>query len=215
MRTTEQNGITYVSVTSAMQIVKRLLDEPPDCYGLPALAKIHMAEGEACHRACLDWLAFSKGWLPSFTPPPYDPLAHPDKQRWVNVLCVAIQAFQEWVAKHDVEPIGIEQEVFSSAYGLVGHVDLVCWMTGPSGVRQKVVVDLKFTASILETHRLQVRCYSRLDGLRDASYGLIWKCDRNTGQSTTETVPLTQSLDDVAAVANAARLWAWNERKTR
>jgi hypothetical protein len=212
MRTAEQNGTTYVSVTSAMRLVKRILNEPEDCYGPAALAKVHMAEGEACHRACLDWLAFSKGWLPSFTPPPYDPLVHPNKQRWTNVLCVAVQAFQEWIERARVEPIGIEQEAFSKTYGLVGHVDLVCWV-GDGKARRKLVVDLKFTSSVLESHRLQVRCYNRLDGLQDAAQGLIWQCDRNTGRWTTETIGLTQNLDDVMAVSHAAHLWAWQQRK--
>lgn len=211
-RTIEDGGRQYVSVTSAMAIMKTLIGEPPDSYGPPALAAMHAAEGQAAHAICLDWLAVKHGWLPELTLPPRDPVVHPDEQRWANVLCVALAAFQQWTEEYQVEPIGIEQEAFSAAYGLVGHADLFCWITR-GFKKKKVVVDLKFTTSILETHRLQVRCYSRLDGLKEALYGMIWQCDRNTGTYKPEVVQLTQCLDDVAAVSHAAHLWAWKERK--
>ncbi|MGH8103789.1 MAG: hypothetical protein ACREJQ_04625 [bacterium] len=200
-----------MSVTSAMKIVKEILGEPPDNFGPQALAKIHALEGTACHAAALDWLAHAHGWLPTYEPPAW-PKEHGDERRWWNVLSLAIKGFQEFVTQYEVEPIGIEQESFSSAHGLVGHLDLFCTLKYKRH-RVKGVVDLKFVAALLESHKLQVRTYGRLDGFKDAQLGLLFHGNRTTGAWRVEPVDLTVGLDDVAAVAHAARLWAWAEEK--
>lgn len=209
-RTTESNGVTYVSVTSAMRIVKKLLDEPDEYYG--PLGFIHAAEGEGCHRVCLDWLACKAGFLPEWHIP-LKPEIHPDKKRWDNVLDRGLNAFQEFVKLYQVEPIGIEQTDFSKTYGLVGHIDLPAYYTIPGRRRMKGPIDLKFTASILESHKLQTRCYGRLDGMRDSQMGGIFQCNRDTGAWKFEPVDLTKNLDDLMAVSYAAKLWAWGEKK--
>lgn len=210
-RCVERDGKLYVGVTSAMALVKGLLGEPPDSYGPPTLARVHRLEGTACHAACLDWLAYTFHWVPSYEPPAW-PEIHGDERRWWNVLSLAIKGFQEFVSEHGIEPIGIEQESFSLAYGLVGHVDLYCSMKWKRD-RIKAITDLKFVTALMESHRLQVRCYGRLDGFRDAQLGLLYHANRNTGAWKIEPVDLRSGLDDVAAVANAARLWAWADKK--
>jgi hypothetical protein len=205
------DGHRYVSVTSAMALVKTILGEPPDSYGPPALARVHAMEGTACHAACLDWLAHRFGWLPDYQAPAWIP-EHGDERRWVNVLHAAQKGFQEFVEQHEVEPIGIEQESFSKAYGLVGHLDLYCSMKRKRH-RIKTVVDLKFVAALQASHRLQVRTYGRLDGFKDTSLGLLYHGNRNTGIWKIEEVDLTLGLEDVAAVANAAHLFNWAESK--
>jgi hypothetical protein len=206
-----RDGRTYVGVTSAMRLVKHLLGEEPDQYGPPALAKIHAMEGTGCHAACLDYLAHAFGWLPTYEPPTW-PAEHGDERRWYNVMHAAQTGFAAFVAQYDVEPIGIEQEAFSTAHGLVGHLDLYCSMKRKSR-RVCAVVDLKFVTSLMASHRLQVRCYGRLDGFKDAAIGLLYHANRNTGLWKIEEVDLTTGLEDVAAVANAARLWAWAEER--
>lgn len=210
MRIAEQNGVRFVSVTSAMRLVKTILGEAPDYYG--PLAEIHAAEGEGCHRICLDWLAAKNGWQPEFYLP-LKPAIHPDQDRWDAVMWQALASFQNFVLAYQVEPIGIEQEDFSKTYGLVGHVDLPCFLTIPGRKRMKAVVDLKFTSMILESHRLQVRCYGRLDGMKGAQIGGIFQCNRETGAWKFEPVNLTENLADVLAVSHAAKLWAWGEQK--
>ena len=74
-------------------------------------------------------------------------------------------------------------------------------------------IDLKFTSAILESHKLQTRCYGRLDGMRNSQLGGIFQCNRDTGAWKFEPVDLTKNLDDVAAVSYAAKLWAWGENK--
>ena len=81
------------------------------------------------------------------------------------------------------------------------------------GRRIKAVVDLKFVLALMASHRLQVKCYGRLDGFKDANIGLLYHANRNTGLWKIEEVDLNAGLEDVAAVANAARLWAWAEGK--
>ena len=210
-RCIERDGKLYVGVTSAMALVKFICQEPPDSYGPEALAKVHRAEGISCHAACLDWLAYTFHWIPSYEPPNW-PETHPDERRWWNVLSLAIKGFQEFVTQYEIEPIGIEVESFSSAYGLVGHLDLFCSMKR-KGRRIKAVVDLKFVLALMASHRLQVKCYGRLDGFKDANIGLLYHANRNTGLWKIEEVDLNAGLEDVAAVANAARLWAWAEGK--
>ena len=209
-RTTENNGTTFVSVTSSMKIVKKLLNEPEDYYG--PLGSIHAAEGEGCHRICLDWLACKAGFLPQWHIPP-KPDFHFSKERWDRVLDRALNAFQEFTRLYQIDPIGIEQEDFSKAYGLVGHIDLPAYFTIPGRRRMKGPIDLKFTATVQESHRLQVRCYGRLNGMTDSQIGGIFYCNRDTGAWKFEPVNLTERLDDVMAVSYAAKLWAWGEQK--
>lgn len=211
-RCIERDGHTYVGVTSAMALVRGILGEEPEQYGPPALARMHRLEGTACHAACLDWLAYTFHWLPSYEPPAW-PESHGDERRWWNVLSLAIKGFTEFVTQYEVEPIGIEQEAFSRAYGLVGHLDLYCFLKFRNGYRMKAVTDLKFVTSVQPSHLLQVRTYGRLEGFRDANVGLIYHGDRNTGHWRLHEVPLNMGLDDVAAVANAAKLWLWSEKK--
>lgn len=208
-RCIERDGRQYVGVTSAMKLVKYILQEEQDFYGPPALAKIHAMEGASCHAACLDWLAHAFGWLPSYEPPNW-PKSHGDERRWRNVMHAAQKGFAEFVAQYEIEPLGIEQEIVSVAYGLVGHVDLFCSMKRKHR-RVKAVVDLKFVTSLMASHRLQVRCYGKC--LPDAALGILYHANRNTGVWKIEEVDLTTGLGDVAAVANAARLWAWAERR--
>jgi len=203
-------GRQYVSVTSAMGLVKWLLNEPDDYTGINAYdMRRHQLEGTACHAVALDWLAQRHGLVPDHTVPVW-PSEHGDERRWQNVLYKAQVNFQEFCQQYDVEPIGIEQESFSSAYGLVGHLDLHCLLRWKRS-RVKAVVDLKFVANIMESHRLQVRCYGRLDGFKDSQIGLLFHSSRTTGIWKVDPVDLRSNLDDVAAVANAARLWAWAE----
>jgi hypothetical protein len=210
-RCVTKDGRLYVGVTSAMKMVKELLGEPPDSYGPPALSRIHCMEGTACHAVCLDWLAAQHKWVPSFEPPAW-PKDHGDERRWHNVMHAALTGFQEFVEQYEVEPIGIEQEAFSTAHSLVGHIDLYCNLTIKKK-RRRAVTDLKFVASLMASHFLQCRCYSKLDGIKDAQVGVLYHANRNTGKWTIELVDLTVGLEDVAAVANAARLYAWAEGK--
>jgi len=205
------HGRMFVSVTSAMGLVKTILGEPPDSYGPANLARFHAMEGTGCHAICLDWLAHKCGWLPDYAPPEW-PNDHGAEERWHMVMNNALVGFQEFVEQYEFEALGIEQEAYSIPYMMVGHVDL--WGTMRWKKRRvKAIVDLKFVTAILASHRLQVRCYSRLNGLRDAHIGILFHSNRNTGTWKVEPVLLGGGEDDVSAVANAARLYAWAESK--
>ncbi len=208
-----KDGQLYVGVTSAMKLVKQLLNEPDDYVGINAYdLNMHCLEGSAAHAVCLDWLAYQHGMLPEHTTPEWPAYSHNDEKRWYTVMSEALQGFQDFVTLYDVEPIAIEQESYSKIYSLMGHLDLYCLMSW-NQKRIKVVLDLKFVAALLESHRLQVRCYSRLDAFKEAQLGMLYQGNRTTGKWQLEPVNLTEGLADVAAVANAARLWAWAEGK--
>jgi hypothetical protein len=208
-RCTVKDGRLYVGVTSAMVLVKTLLNEEPDYYG--PLAKVHAAEGTGAHSCTLDWLAHKHNWLPEYTVP-VRPEIHPDEGRWANVMHAAQQGFQEFIEQYEVEPVAIEAECFSTALGLVGHVDLLANLTWRKR-RVLAVIDLKFVAAIQESHKLQLRCYSRMDQMKGCNVGLLYHANRQTGVWRLEQVDLNAGLEDVAAVANAARLYSWAEGK--
>lgn len=208
IRSAEQDGTRYVSVTSAMKLVKTILGEPEDYYG--PLASIHAADGEGCHRICLDWLAVQHGFLPEWKEPPM-PSIHPDHERWNAVLTRCLYSFHEFCTQYQIEPIGIEQADYSKTYGLMGHIDLPAYFTIPGRRRMKGPIDLKFTSTVQESHHLQVRCYGRLDGMKGSQLGGIFNCNRDTGAWKFIPVDLTKNLGDVAAVSYAAKLWAWGE----
>ena len=210
IRSSEKDGTHYVSVTSAMKLVKTLLGEKEDYYG--PQASIHAAEGEGCHRICLDWLATQHGFLPRLEEPPM-PSIHPDPERWNTVLTRCLFSFHEFRRQYQIEPIGIEQEDRSKTYGLIGHIDLPAFFTMPGRRRMKGPIDLKFTNAVQESHHLQVRCYGRLDGMKGSQLGGIFNCNRDTGKWKFIPVDLTKNLADVAAVSYAAKLWAWKQGK--
>lgn len=205
------NGHMLVSVTAAMKLIRTILQEPEESYGPPTLAKVHAMEGTGAHQASLDFLANSFGWIPTYKPPVW-PIGHPDERRWHNVMHAAVAGFTEFVEQYGVEPVAIEQAATSTALGLIGHVDLLAQLNWKTR-RALAIIDLKFVTAIQESHRLQLRCYSRLDQMKGANLGLLYHADRNTGAWKVEPVDLRSNLDDVAAVANAARLWAWAEKK--
>lgn len=194
-----------------MALVKTVLLEDADSYGLPALAKIHQLEGTGAHSATLDFLAHKHGWLPSYQPPAW-PESHGDERRWNNVMHAAVAGFMEFVDRYAVEPVAIEQTATSNALGLIGHIDLLANLTWRKR-RVLALIDLKFVTAIQESHRLQLRCYSRLDQIKGCNVGILYHANRNTGHWKLEEVDLHKGLEDVAAVANAARLWAWAEGK--
>lgn len=210
IRTSSIDGHYFVSVTSAMKLVRTILSEPEEYYG--PLASIHAAEGEGAHRICLDWLATQHGFLPKWEEPPM-PAIHPDPERWNDVLTRCLFSFHQFCTQYQIEPIGIEQEDRSKTYGLIGHIDLPAFFTMPGRRRLKGPIDLKFTSTVQESHHLQVRCYGRLDGMKGSQLGGIFNCNRDTGKWKFIQVDLTKNLADVAAVSYAAKLWAWKERK--
>jgi hypothetical protein len=190
-----------------MKVIKYILNYPEDYFG--PLAHIHAMEGTGCHMAALNWLACKHGWLPEYeSPSPI--IGHPNSSRWDDVVRRAVESFSEFSDKFKVDPIAIEQPHISTVYSLIGHPDLVCNLEYKKMTVQ-AVVELKFTSSIQESHRLQTRCYGKL--VRGSQLGGIFQCNRDTGAWKFEPVDLTINLDDVAAVSYAAKLWAWGEQK--
>lgn len=209
LRTTEENGVKLVSVTSAMELVRKILGEE-ELYGPKALMKQHLQEGSGCHSVCLDWaMCGNETPLEAVMPPA--PEDYPNPSLWAAVMERAWLAFREFVVEYHVEVIGVEQPCTAPAYGLMGHPDLICWLIWNKR-RIKAVNDLKFTTGIIRSHYIQVRCYAKMKELSDMNMGFIWQCDRSTGQWKLEPVPLNGGLDDVVAVSCAARLWAWSQR---
>lgn len=208
VRTSEHNGALLVSVTSAMEVIRTVLGEK-EYHGHPDVMRAHMQEGNGCHSVCLDWLVCGKD-TPLAAVMPIAPDDYPTASTWPWIMELAWTAFRDFCAQYQVELIAVEQECTAPAYGLMGHPDLVCWLVW-KGRRIKAVIDLKFTAGILKSHYLQVRCYAKMRELSDVNMGFIWKCSRATGAWKLEPVPLNAGLRAVVLVSCAAQLWIGKE----
>ena len=205
----DATGCSYVSVTSAIRIIAYRLGEPdPYDHVSESLRRIHQLEGEACHAACLNWLAFAHGLLPHWAPPEWPAYAHPDQDRWRNVMAAAVQAFQGWAeARHVALPV-IEHASVNRHFGLAGRPDLfaiVDWR----GRRTPGLIDLKFVGALQRSHEIQVRLYGKLEAFTDAKIGFLLRIDRATAQVEERVVFLNERPDDVAAAINASQLERW------
>lgn len=172
--------------------VLRILD---DSYaGVPERVLETAAErGEALHRLCLSYLAAMDGLCdyPSDIPQDYRS---------------AYLAFVGWIMTNQVEPVAVEQQATSSKYGFTGTPDaLVSY--GPH--KLLTILDLKFTAAILRTNRVQVQAYWRLDEYEHADRAMLLHIQPKTGELTPHKI--TKNPHDWAGFLNALSVWRWRQ----
>ncbi len=174
--------------------VLRVLD---DSYaGVPQQALEAAAErGEALHRLCLSYLASLDGLCeaPSSDtiPAEYQP---------------AYLAFMQWVTANQVEPVAVEQTSISTLHRFVGTPDALV-LYGPH--RLLTIIDLKFTATILRTNKVQVQAYWRLDLYKDADRVMLLHILPKTGELTPHKI--TKNPHDWAGFLNALSVWRWRQ----
>lgn len=163
--------------------------------GVPsAVLEVAAERGETLHRLCLTFLASLDGLCsaPDQIPHEYD---------------AAYRAFGQWVAANQVQPIAVEQAGVCTKYGYRGTPDaLIAW--GPRQFR--TILDLKFTASILPTNRVQVQAYWRLDDYADADRALLLHINPLTGECKAHTI--TKNPHDWAGFMNALSVWKWRQQ---
>lgn len=172
--------------------ILRVLD---DSYaGVPQAALDEAAErGEHLHRLCLSYLASLDGLCEA----PVEVRAE---------YAPAYLAFVKWVADNQVTPIAVEQGSVCSKYGFRGTPDALVTY-GPK--QTATLLDLKFTAAILRTNRVQVQAYWRLDLYQTAERVLLLHIKPLTGELKIHTIP--KHPQDWAAFLNALSVWKWRQ----
>lgn len=161
-----------------------------DSYGgVPQAALEAAAErGEALHRLCLSYLASLDGVHEAPVPtPPYE---------------AAYRSFMQWVRIHGVLVVAIEERAVCTKHGYCGTPDAMVIYQG-----EEVLLDLKFTASILRINKVQIQAYWRLDEYRTATKAALLHIHPTTGATTFHAVK--KDPRDWAAFLNALSIHKW------
>lgn len=172
--------------------ILRVLDDAYE--GVPQSALDKAAErGEHLHRLCLSYLASLDGLCEA-----------PVEVRAEHAP--AYLAFVKWCADHQVSPLAVEQGASSAKHGFRGTPDALV-ICGPQ--QRKTLLDLKFTASILRTNKVQVQAYWRLDLYREAERIMLLHIKPLTGELKAHLI--TKNPHDWAAFLNALSVWKWRQ----
>lgn len=171
----------------------RILD---DSYaGVPAhVLEAASERGNELHRLCLSYLAHLDGLCP-----PPSPIA--DEYR------SAYAAFVVWVTEQWVIPVVVEHSSESLKHGYRGTPDALVQF-GPHHLL--TILDLKFTAAIIRTNRVQVQAYWRLDAYKDADRVMLVHINPHTGDLTAHKI--TKNPHDWAAFLSALNIWKWRQQ---
>lgn len=174
--------------------VSTILKVLDNAYGdVPEAVLAKAAErGENLHQLCLTYLASLEGLCAEPIPtPPY---------------VQAYSSFQGWVKDNQVRALAIEQESISTKYQFRGTPDALI-LYGPHEL--PTILDLKFTASILRTNRVQVQAYWRLDLYKDADRVMLLHIKPVTGEL--KALKISKDPRDWAAFLNALSVWKWRQ----
>lgn len=169
--------------------ILRIMD---DAYsGVPQAALESAAErGVALHRLCLTYLASLDGVHE-------DPVPEPIYEN-------AYRAFTQWCRVHAILVVAIEEQSVNERHGYSGTPDALILYQG-----EEVLIDLKFTASILKINKVQVQAYRKLDLYKTAKKALLLHIHPVTGALKVHPVP--NNPHDWAAFLNALALWKWRQ----
>lgn len=170
--------------------ILRVLD---DAYaGVPQAALDRAAErGERLHRLCLTYLASLGGLCEK---PRNIPLEYAE----------ALQAFVKWCADSKIQPVAIEEPSENVRHGYRGTPDALVLMDDV-----EVLIDLKFTASILRINKVQIQAYWRLDLYKTAKRAQLIHIGPVTGELKVHTIK--KDPRDYAGFLNALSIYKWRQ----
>lgn len=119
-----------------------------------------------------------------------------------------VESLKAWDAEKGVQPLMVEQTGSHQTLPYRGTPDLLCRITrgGSRFVGKIVLVDFKFTASVMEMNYVQVSAYWRMKEFRMAERAIILNINPLTGRRKQEEIAyrgngyfsaFCQGLDDV------------------
>lgn len=119
----------------------------------------------------------------------------------------AFMAFEDWARTHEVQPIRIEETVWSREYGYAGTLDLVARVDG-----QVSVVDFKTSKAIYAESHLQNVAYQVAlaeMGHEDVSRGYIVRIPKNTTDPAFEAVECPPRAVLFPTFMSVLDAWKW------
>ena len=167
----------------------RVLD---DAYaGVPQYVMEKAAErGERLHRLCLTYLASLDGVHDA---PEVEPEDVP-----------AYQSFVKWCDDNAVLVVAVEERSKNTQHGYTGTPDALVIVNG-----EEVLIDLKFTASILRINKVQIQAYWKLEHYKTAKRARLIHIGPVTGELKVHNIAKNPS--DWAAFLNALSVWKWRQ----
>ena len=169
--------------------ILRVLD---DAYqGVPQAALDKAAErGTQLHRLCLTYLASLDG---VHEEPAVGPAYEP-----------AYTAFVKWCNDNAVLVVAVEERSQNTQFGFTGTPDALVIIQG-----EEVLIDLKFTSSILRINEVQIRAYWKLDHYKEAKRAQLIHIGPVTGELKVRNI--RRHSADWAAFLNALSVWKWRQ----
>lgn len=149
--------------------------------------------GTALHALCTQHLASMIGlcWKPAEIEAEYS---------------AAYLGFLEWVEAKRVQPIVVEQQGINIDDGYTGTPDALVRYGDESA---QILVDLKFTASIIRRNFVQVQAYGRLDAYRQATRWTLVHIDPLSGRW--REIPVIPNPRDWIAFKSAISIYYWRQ----
>lgn len=112
------------------------------------------------------------------------PEAHPFNEEKYKDDYHIVRSIREWAQQYGVQPLLVEQRQIHKVLGYCGTPDLFALFhcpVFPLWHQKKVLVDFKFTASIMEQNKIQVVAYSHLPKYSQADKIILLNINPYTG----------------------------------
>lgn len=177
---------------NALPRVSTILRILEDSYsGVPQASLDRAAErGERLHKLCLTYLASLDG---VHAAPEVEPEDVP-----------AYQAFVKWCDDNAVQVVAVEERSENTQHGYSGTPDALVIIKG-----EEILIDLKFTASILRINKVQLQAYWKLEHYRTAKRAQLIHIKPVTGELKVHSI--AKHTADYAAFLNALSIYKWRQ----
>lgn len=116
----------------------------------------------------------------------------------------AYQAFVKWCTDNVVLVVAIEERSENVRHGYCGTPDALVILNG-----EEVLIDLKFTASIMRINKVQLQAYWTLDDYKTAKRALLLHIGPVTGELKVRTIK--KNTTDWAGFLNALSVYKWRQ----
>lgn len=131
------------------------------------------------------------------------PPAITDKAQW------AVMAWEDWWRTHDVQPIHVEQVVFSDTHRYAGTVDLVARVDG-----LPMLIDYKTGKAVYAEAHLQNAAYQHAlleMGHEDCAGGLVVRLPKVETDPEFEVVPVEGREEMFQVFVHLLQVWRWQQ----